>query len=50
MRKGNLKVDIMLQVSKRAFEDEGRKFDEEVFRKGVAACNNTRKFTQLDVC
>jgi hypothetical protein len=45
MKKGNLNVDIMVQVSKRAFEDEGSKFDEVVFRKGVADCNNTSKFT-----
>jgi len=50
MKKGNLNVDIMVQISKRAFAEEGRKFDEAIFRKGVADCNNTSKFRYLDIC
>jgi hypothetical protein len=50
MKKGNLNVDIMVQVSKRAFAEEGRKFDEAIFRKGIADCNNTSKFSHLDIC
>jgi len=49
MKKGNLKVDIMVQISKRAFAEEGRKFDEAIFRKGVADCNNKSKFRSLDI-
>jgi hypothetical protein len=50
MKKGNLDVDIMVQVSKRAFAEEGRNFDEAIFRNGVADCNNKSKFRYLDIC
>ncbi|PNF21833.1 hypothetical protein B7P43_G05964 [Cryptotermes secundus] len=41
MHNGKLDIDIMIQVSKQAFASEGRKFDEEAYRKGVSDCNDT---------
>jgi hypothetical protein len=43
MHNGKLNVDVMIQVSKQAFASEGRKFDEESYRKGVSSCNDTSK-------
>jgi hypothetical protein len=43
MQSGKLNVDSMIQASKLAFESEGRKFDEESYRKGVSSCNDTSK-------
>jgi hypothetical protein len=43
MKNGTLLVDKLVEIAKEAFKEEGSKFDELSFRKGVADCNNTSK-------
>jgi hypothetical protein len=47
MKNGILKVDILVQVSMKAFEEEGYKLDEVSYRKGVSDCNKTSKSKRL---
>ncbi|XP_069694891.1 uncharacterized protein [Periplaneta americana] len=43
MKHGDLKVDYVVQVAKKAFEEDGRSFDEGTYKKGVTECNSIGK-------
>ncbi|KDQ71661.1 hypothetical protein L798_08150 [Zootermopsis nevadensis] len=47
MKNGTLNVDTLVQVSKQAFQEDGRELDEALFRKGVSDCNSTSKLKRL---
>jgi hypothetical protein len=47
MKNGTLVVDKLVEIAKEAFKEEGSKFDELSFRKGVADCNNTSKLKKI---